>query len=76
LNLYADADFAGLWNPNDAHDPISVKSRTGFIVTLGGIPVMWSSELQTEIVTSSLHAEYVALSTGMRDLIPIADTLN
>jgi len=38
---------------------------------------MWSSKLQTEIATSTLHAEYVALSTGMRDLmIPIADTLN
>ena len=76
LDLYADADFAGLWNPNDAHDPISVKSRTGFIVTLGGVPVTWSSKLQTEIATSTLHAEYVALSTGMRDLIPIADTLD
>ena len=35
-----------------------------------------SSKLQNEIATSTLHAEYVALSTGMRDLIPIADTLN
>jgi len=77
LDLYAIADFAGLWNPNDAHDPISVKSRNGYIVTLGGVPVTWSSKLQTEIATSTLvHVEYVALSTGMRDLIPFADTLN
>jgi hypothetical protein len=26
LDLYVDADFAGLWNAESAKDPISVKS--------------------------------------------------
>ena len=65
LDLYADADFAGLWKIEDADDPISVRSRTGYIVTLSGLPVSWSSKLQTEIATSTMMAEYVALSRGM-----------
>ena len=70
LKLYADADFAGLWKIEKPDDPISVRSRTGFIITLSDIPVSWSSKLQTEIATSTMMSEYVALSTGMRELIP------
>eukprot|EP00733_Pompholyxophrys_punicea_P000483 Pompholyxophrys_punicea_v1_NODE_136_length_3267_cov_3.636364.p3 type:complete len:181 gc:universal NODE_136_length_3267_cov_3.636364:718-176(-) len=71
LDLYADADFAGLWNSETRDDPISVKSRSGYLVTLGGTPVVWSSKLQTEIALSTQEAEYIALSTGMRELIPL-----
>jgi hypothetical protein len=76
LDFFADADFAGLWNVEHPDDPISVKSRTGFVVTLGDTPITWSSKLQTEIATSTMHAEYIALSTGMRELIPIKNTLD
>ena len=76
LDLYADADFAGLWKIEDADDPISVRSRTGYIVTLSGLPVSWSSKLQTEIATSTMMAEYVALSTGMRELLPLTELFN
>ena len=76
LDLYADADFAGQWNLQNADDPASVKSRSGSIITLGNIPVLWSSKLQTQIATSTMHAEYIALSNALRDLIPIQDLLN
>ena len=33
LDLYADADFAGLWKYEDDQDPVCVKSRIGFVVT-------------------------------------------
>ena len=75
LELFADADFAGLWNIEHPDDAICVKSRTGYIITLGGVPVTWSSKLQTEIATSTMHAEYIALSTGMRELIPVKHCL-
>ena len=39
LDCYADADFAGLFPTSDPNDPKSVKSRSGFIITLGTIPV-------------------------------------
>ena len=71
LDLYVDADFAGLWNFESDQDPVSVKSRTGYTVTLGGCPVTWVSKLQTEIALSTLESEYIALSTAMRDLVPM-----
>ncbi len=37
---------------------------------LAGCPLLWSSKLQTEIATSTLQAEFVALRSAMRDLIP------
>ena len=75
MELYADADFAGLWNVENNADAISVKSRTGFVICLGDVPVTWHSKLQTEIATSTMHAEYIALSTGMRELLPAKNLL-
>lgn len=75
LAMYADADFAGLWNVENKDDSVSVKSRTGYIITLGEVPITWSSKLQTEIATSTMHAEYIALSTGMRELLPVKNLL-
>ena len=69
LDLYADADFAGLWNKEDPQDPVSARSRTGYVVTLGGNPILWKSKLQTETATSTMMAEYIAVSDGMRSLI-------
>jgi len=75
LDLYADADFAGLWNIEDPHDPVCVKSRTGYVLTLGGTPVLWGSKLQTEISLSTTEAEYIALSTAMRHLLPVRELM-
>jgi len=71
LDCYADADFAGLWNAEVATDPTCVRSRTGFVISLGGTPVLWASKLQTEITLSTTESEYVALSTAMRSLLPL-----
>ena len=71
LDCYVDADFAGLWNYENDQDPVCVKSRSGFVMTLGGCPIQWSSKLQTEIALSTTEAEYIALSQAMRELIPL-----
>ena len=71
LDLYVDADFAGLWKYEDDQDPVCVKSRTGFVITLGGCPVHWCSKLQTEIALFTLEAEHIALVQAMRELIPM-----
>ena len=60
LDLFADADFSGLFASEDKQDTVSDKSRT---------PVCWSSKLQSEIALSTLEAEYIALSQGMRELV-------
>jgi len=69
MDMFADADFAGLFTKEEAHDPSSVRSRAGWIVTLGGVPVTWKSKLMQEIALSTMEAEYMALSLGMRELI-------
>ena len=69
LGLFADADFAGLFAAEDELDPDGVKSRTGVLLNFGGVPVCWSSKLQSEITLSTLEAEYIALSQGMRELV-------
>jgi hypothetical protein len=70
LDCYVDADFAGLWKVEHETDPVCVKSRTGFVIMLGGCPLLWVSRLQTEIALSTTEAEYIALSTAMRDVLP------
>lgn len=69
LDCHVDADFAGNYNTNDADDPSSVFSRTGFVITLGSVPVLWKSKIQSCICLSTMESEYVALSTAMRSLV-------
>jgi Reverse transcriptase (RNA-dependent DNA polymerase) len=71
LDCYVDADFAGLYGVEDDQDPISVKSRTGYVIMLANCPLIWVSKLQTEIAVATMEAEYIALSQSMKDLIPL-----
>ena len=75
LDLYVDADFAGLWNYEEVTDPSCVRSRTGYVITMGNIPVTWQSKLQTEVALSTMESEYIAASYGMRSLLPMRDIL-
>ena len=71
IDCFVDADFAGLWGSEPAHEPISVKSRSGWVIMVGGRPVLWASKLQTNIALSTMQTEYVALSSAMRDILPL-----
>jgi hypothetical protein len=76
LDCFADADFAGLFSTSDPDDPKSVKSRSGFVITLGKIPVSWGSKLQSETALSTMEAEYISLSQSLRVLLPLRVVLN
>jgi len=76
VDCYVDADFAGLHGRDPDYAPSSAKSRTGYIISLGGCPILWKSQLQTEISLSTLEAEYSALSASMRTLLPLRSLLN
>ena len=71
VDCFVDADFAGQWNVEDPDDLLFVKSRTGYVLLVGNCPVKWVSKLQSEISVSTMEAEYISLSTAMRDLIPL-----
>ena len=75
VDCYVDADFAGLWGSEDPQDPISVKSRTGFVIQFMGCPLLWVSKLQTQVSLSTMEAEYIALSHSMRELIGTREIL-
>jgi hypothetical protein len=67
FEVHVDCDFAGNWVQEDApNDPSTAKSRTGFIISYGGCPVIWASKLQTEVALSSTESEYVGLSKSLR----------
>jgi hypothetical protein len=71
LELYVDADFAGLYKREPDCEASSARSRTGYIIMLGGCPLVWKSQLQTEISLSTLEAEYSALSYSLKALLPL-----
>lgn len=71
VDCYVDASFAGDWGHFHKNDPSCAKSRTGYVITVGNMPVVWSSKMQTEIALSTMEAEYIALSTAMRALLPM-----
>jgi hypothetical protein len=55
--------------------PFQHKSRLGIIISLGGVPLVWRSQLQSEISLSTLESEYSSLSEAMRTLLPIRSLL-
>jgi hypothetical protein len=61
-DVYVDVDFARGWGYKDPNDPICVKSRTDFLIEIMGCPILWTLKLQSNIATSSMEAEYTALS--------------
>ncbi|KAL7556403.1 hypothetical protein ACA910_013045 [Epithemia clementina (nom. ined.)] len=71
LDCHVEANFAGLFSVEDQTDPICAKSRTGYVITLGETPVLWVSKLQSKIALSTTESEYTALSTAMRDVLPL-----
>ena len=76
MDCHVDADFAGNWNPKDAEDPSGVKSRTGYLLTFGGVPLLWRSVTQECIALSTMESEYIALSTAMRSLVHVRALLS
>jgi hypothetical protein len=76
FDCWVDASHAGEWNREDAEDdPVTAKSRNGYVITYAGCPLLWTSKLQTEIALSSTEAEYIALSQAMREVIPLTELM-
>ena len=76
LEVHVDADFAGNWDPKlGGQDRDTARSRHGYIISYGGIPISYKSQLQTEIALSTTEAEITGLSYALREAIPVIELL-
>jgi len=70
--VWADADFSGNWIPEEAkEEPDTARSRSGYIMSYLGCPILWKSQLQTEMALSSTESEYIALSQAAGKVKPL-----
>eukprot|EP00957_Ditylum_brightwellii_P107024 8165995-Ditylum_brightwellii.AAC.1 len=65
-----ETNFSRLWTSESPYNPDCARSRTGFVITLCNCLIIWASMLQKEQSSSTMEAEYVALGTAMKDLLP------
>ena len=75
FDCFVDADFSGNWDREETDDTDTARSRTGYVIAYAGCPITWTSKLQTQIALSTTEAEYIALSTATRDVIPLMELL-
>jgi hypothetical protein len=54
---------------------ILILPQSGYVIMYHGCSVLWASRLQSVFALSTTEAEYVALSTALRDIIPVRDLL-
>jgi len=61
LVTYCDSDWLGC--------PYSRRSRTGYLLLLGGAPISWKSKKQSVVSRSSAEAEYRAMATTVSEVL-------
>lgn len=61
LIAYSDSDWLGC--------PFSRRSRTGYVLLLGGAPISWKSNKQSVVSRSSAEAEYRAMATTVSEIL-------
>lgn len=61
LSGYTDADWG--------QDPSDRKSVSGYVFSISGGAISWSSKKQTSVALSTMEAEFVALAHGTKDAI-------
>ena len=71
MDVYVDSDFLGMYGKEPRSDPDNVRSRTGYVILLNKCPVIWKSTLQDTPAMSTMMAEYYALSSAMREVLPL-----
>jgi hypothetical protein len=71
LDMYVNADFAGMQHHKFSALRENALSRTGYIIAYCNCPIHWASKLQSEIALSTTESEYIALSMATRELLPL-----
>ncbi len=58
---FVDADFGGCWDTR--------RSTSGYVFTIAGGAVSWSSKRQATVALSTVEAEYVAMSRCAQQMV-------
>ncbi|GJZ32005.1 secreted RxLR effector protein 161-like protein, partial [Tanacetum coccineum] len=61
LTAYSDSDWLGC--------PITRRSRTGYLLLLGGAHISWKSKKQSVVSRSSAEAEYRAMANAVSEVL-------
>ena len=56
-------------------DRDTARSRHGYIITYDNCPILWKSQLQTEVSMSSTESEHIGISYALREVIPIMEVM-
>jgi hypothetical protein len=76
LEVYVNASFCGDWDPKEAAlDRDTARSQHGCIINYAGCPILWKSQLQTEVALSTTESKYTGLSYALQDAIPVMELL-
>ena len=67
LTVFCDADWA--------NDKVDRKSTSGYAIYLGKSPIAWKSKKQTCVSLSTMEAEFIALSEGVREALWLDELL-
>ena len=54
-------------------DPDNIKNQTGYVILLNDCPIVWKSVLSQDFALSTMMAKHYALSTAMREVLPLQD---
>ena len=75
LKVWEDANFAGTSGQEPSESMKAVKSRCRCVITFGGVPLVWRSQLISKICLSTAHAECAGLSNSLQALTPMHDLI-
>ena len=76
LEVHVDSDFVGNWDLRNVLNADIAKSRHGYVISYANCPICWKSQLQPHIALSSSEAEYIGLSSALREAIPIINLMD
>jgi hypothetical protein len=68
--------FRRHWDPEiAAHDDSTPRSRHGYFIIYAGCPILWASQMQTEIALSSTEIEFIGISCALRTATPMMESM-